>query len=283
MLAHYSRGAIVAKELPRQLAVFGNHGALFGDGRRIRLGASGEQSLALAKDPRVADAAPCNGHAVHTGLLQHPNAILGAEQVAAAQHDAIAGILLELTQEFPLARSFVALLDGSPVDRDGRHADLEGAVENLEEPPLRLGAVVHAAAHLDRDRHAIRDRAIHVANNGQRFVGMAQHVSATAAAQHFLHWATEIDIHDVVSRPNHDVRCLGEDVWIAAHQLAADRVHVVGHRQIALVLFAGIHDEFVEHDLIEGEAAPQALGDRAHGQIAVARQRRLHERRTDFD
>jgi len=52
----------------------------------------------LLKDPGVADRAAGHRHAVHAGGLQHVEAILGREQIAAAEHRSPGGVLFHLAQ-----------------------------------------------------------------------------------------------------------------------------------------------------------------------------------------
>jgi hypothetical protein len=69
---------------------------------------------------------------------------LGAKTSPLPRMVAIAGVALHLREEVAVGRSFVALLDRAAVTGDRRDAEVEGAVEDLEEVPLALGGVVEA-------------------------------------------------------------------------------------------------------------------------------------------
>ena len=160
----------------------------------------GGQRTGLAEDPRIADRAAGGRYAINARFDEHPQAVLGSEQVAAAQHDPLAGVPLHLAQEFPIARAIVALADGAAVDGDRRHAQRKRAVEDSIEVVAALRAVVQAAAHLYRERNVRRQGVTDAAHDLQRGRRSAQKKPAPAAAQDLLHRTAEVQVDDIEAR-----------------------------------------------------------------------------------
>ena len=202
--------------------MFQEHLALLGQrGRRRRQ--SGGQGAGLAKDPRIADRAAGGRHAVHARFDEHSQAVLGGEQVAAAQHDLLPGMLLYFAEEIPVARTLVTLADGAAVDGDRRRAQREGAVEDGEEVVAALLRIVQAAAHLHRQRNVRRQGVADAADNLQRGRRCAEKEPATAAAQHLLHRAAEVKVDHVEARLG-QLQCRGRKVGrLGAHELRRRR------------------------------------------------------------
>jgi hypothetical protein len=81
--------------------VFGNHLALFEQGRWFRQRQPGGERTGLLKYPRIADATASDRHAVDSCVAQHVDTRLRIEQIAAAYNDTVTGILLELLEKLP--------------------------------------------------------------------------------------------------------------------------------------------------------------------------------------
>jgi len=65
--------------------------------------------------------------------VEHVEAILRGEQIAAAQHRTLSGMLLHLAEKLARAGALVALAHGAAMDRNGGHAQPKRAVEDREE------------------------------------------------------------------------------------------------------------------------------------------------------
>src|SRR5262249_38285219 len=141
---------------------------------------------------------------------------------AAADDGAIADVQLDTAQEFPAAGSDVALLHGAAVDRHAGDADLEGRIEYGEEIPLAVIGIVHAAAHLEGDGHAVADGVEKSTDDTDGRFGLREQESAATAAQHFLDGATEVDVDDIESALDQFDRGQRELLGLGAHELPAD-------------------------------------------------------------
>ncbi len=284
-LAHLAAAVLGPVKILGQPVVLGDHRALLVDRWRLAARLPGRQGPRLSEDPGVADRAAGRGHAVDSRLANHFQASLGREQIAAAQHDPLAGVAFHFAQELPAAGADVFLRHRAAVDRDCRRSALERAVEDAKELVAALGRVVQPAAHLDRHRHPRRHGVAHPADDLQRRLDLAQQVAAPAAAKHLLHRAAEVDV-DHVEAGRHEPRRRGaEIVGIGPHQLPAHGVFFVAGAQVPIgpPPVRDLVDELVEHHLAQRVRGPQPPRDHAHRPIAIARQRRLHHGKVERD
>ena len=188
-----------------------------------------------------------------------------------------------LAEKLPRAAALVALPDGAAVDRDGRRAEPERAVENLVEVVAALWAVVHAAAHFHGHRHVRRQGLANSGDDLQRGGRIAHQISAPATPQHLFHRAGEVQIEHVEAGGDEFQGGGRELLGHGPHQLRPAGMLVVAHPQktLRLVPFGHIDHELIEQHLAEREGRAQPPGDRPHRPIAVAAQRRLHYREVD--
>jgi hypothetical protein len=102
-----------------------------------------------------------------------------------------------------------------------------------------------------------------------------------SSAEDLLHGAAEVDVDDVEARLDQPHRRRREGVGVGAHQLAADGMLTGIHGDPGEVAPVGAdhHHERVEQHLADrvGRAVPPR--QQPHRQVAVARQRRLQQRR----
>src|SRR5690606_9961149 len=124
-------------------------------------------------------------------------AIVRREKVAAAEDGTLTNMLLYLPQKIPAAWSDVFLLDRPPVHRNRRNAHGESAIEDRKEVFAALLGIVEPAAHFHGNGNIRRHRVARAANNFECNIGLTQVISATAAPQHLLHWATKIDVDHI--------------------------------------------------------------------------------------
>ena len=261
------------------------HRTLLEDGGWRRWGRSVEQRAGLGEDPRIADRAAGDAHAVHSRLAKHRDAGGGGEQVARSDHRAGAGVPLHAGQKRPVGRPHVALSHGAAVHGDGRDPPGECAVEDRPEAVLALRGVVEAAAHLEGDGHMGGRRVADALDDLESRVGNTQEVAAAATAEHLLDGAAEIDVDDIVARGHEPPGGGGEVVGVRAHELAADGVLVVrdGEPGEIAPVRADLRHEPIEQHLPERVRGAVPAREHAHGQVAVAGQRRLQERRVEHD
>jgi hypothetical protein len=116
-LAHQRAAALRAVQLLGQSEMFADDFALLQQRWRSGQRAAVQQGLGLLEDPGVADGAARDGHSVHPGLLEHAPAVVGREQIAAAQDRPLARVPLDLGQHLPAAWSNIPLLDRAGMDR----------------------------------------------------------------------------------------------------------------------------------------------------------------------
>ena len=250
-------------------------------GRRER--ATGGQRPGLAEDPRVADRAPGDGHAVDAGLGDHVQAILGRKQVAASQHRPVARVLFHFLEERPRTAAFVPLPNGTAVDGNGCCAQLEGTIEDGEELVAAFLAFVHAASHFDGDRNLCPHRLADPGDDLHRPVRIAEQVAATALAEDFSHRAAEVDIDRVEPRFHQLQRSGGELARITAHQLRPDRMIFVRHpdEPLCLLPFGHVEHKAVEQHLRHGVSGPQPPCDNPGRPVGIPTHRGQHDGELD--
>ena len=259
------------------------HVALLVDRGRGQGRLAGEEGERLPEDPGISDRPAGHAHAVHASLVEHRHAGLGREEIARADHDLLARVPLHRREKLPVARADVFLLHGAAVHGDRRCAAGEGAVEDGPEVVEALRRVVEAAAHLERDGHVRRHRLANLCHDLKRDGGLREEVAAAAAAEHFLHRAAEVDVDDVVALGHEPLGGRRKVVGIRAHQLAADGMFLVGHREAGEVAAVGADGghELIEEHLAERVGRAVAAGQHPHGAVAVAGEGRLHDGRRD--
>src|SRR5204863_8839464 len=121
--------------------------------------------------------------------------------------------------------------------------------EDRKEVALALRRVVEPASHLDGDgappAHVVEDRLHDV----ERSRGGRQKEPASAAAEDFLHGATEVDVDQVVPVGDELRGGAPELIGLRAHELTADWMIVFSDLQHAVSEFSLQEDESVEDDL----------------------------------
>jgi hypothetical protein len=107
----------------------------------------------------------------------------------------------------------------------------------------------------------------------------------TFSTEHLLDGAAEVDVDDVVALGHESPGRRGKVVGIGSHQLASDGMFVIGHRQSCEIAAVGADagDELIEQHLAQRIRRPVPPGDQPHGAVAVAGERRLHDRRVEVD
>ena len=183
------------------------------------------------------------------------------------------------SEEFPVARAEILLLHRSAVDGDRRHAPSEGAVEDRPEVFGTLLRVVEAAAHLERHRHLWRHGGSHLFDDLERGLRLREQEPASAAAEHLLHRAAEVDIDDVVAFGDEPLGRRRKIVGIRPHELSAHRMLLVGDGQTGEISAVGAHGchELVEQHFAEGVGRAVTAGNHPHRPVAVTGQCRLHD------
>ena len=280
---HRAAGKILPVQGLRQPEVFPQHVSLGVNRWRLQRRPARQQRERLPENPRVADRPPRNAHSVDAGALQHRHTGLRGEQVARADHDAVAGVPFDGGQKIPAAWADIFLLHAAAVHGDRRRAAVEGAVEDR---PKLVGArlrVVDAPPHLERDGNVGGNGLPHPRNNLERGLGHAEEIAAAAAAEHLLHRAAKVDVDHVEARRDEPPRRRREIVGIRPHQLPTDGMLVVGDRdpgEVSLVRADHGHERVEQHlaECVGGAVLP---GQQPHRQIAVAGERGLHDRRRE--
>ena len=259
------------------------HVPLLVDRRQGRRREAVQECERLPKDPGIADRPPGHADAVDAGLGEHRHAGLGREQIPGTDHGAVAGVPLDRAQEAPVARADIPLLDRAAVHGDRRGTTGEGAVENRPEVVPALGRVIEAATHLERHRDSGRHRVPHPTHDLERRRGLREQEAAPAAAQDLLHRAAEVDVDHVVALRHEPAGRRGEIVGVRPHQLAADGVLFLGQRESGGCLMPplGRRHELIEQHLAQRVGRTVSPGEHPHRPVAVARERRLHERRRE--
>lgn len=283
-LPHHGPAPLPFVKLFRQPVVFEDHFTLLEQARRLRERLASGERTGLGKDPRVADRSAGHGHSVDSRLSDHVETILRRKQIAAAKDDPVACEPFDFPEKLPAARSDIALLDRSAVDRDGGDPDLERPFEDTKKVVATLGRVVDAAPHLNGDGDLGRYRVASPADDLQCDIRLAEMKAATTAAEHLLDGATKVDVDDVESRFD-QLQGSGRELFrLGSHQLAADGMLFVADVQEMprpLPLLDG-DQELVEHHLANRIARPMPPRDHSHRPIAVTRQRRLDDRKADL-
>jgi len=171
-LPHRNRASFLPVKLLGQGEMLCECVSLLANRRRRRQGTVFPKGAGSFKDPRVADGPAGDRHPVHPGLADHPHAVLGGKEVAAAENRAVADMPLHFRQKRPATRADVALFDGAAVDGDGRHPRRKAAVENLEELVAGPLCVVDASPHLHGDGNLGRNGVARAVNDFQRYRGL---------------------------------------------------------------------------------------------------------------
>jgi hypothetical protein len=91
-LPHVGQATVRSVHLFRQPIVLSDDVALLVKRGRVGERPAGSQRADLCEDPRVSDCTAGDRHSVDARVMDHVEAGLGVEQIAAAQHDAITGM-----------------------------------------------------------------------------------------------------------------------------------------------------------------------------------------------
>src|SRR5690606_27576689 len=163
----------------------------------------------LVEDPRVADAASRDARAVYAGFVHHAKDVRRAPDVARAaevERLEFAGVAGDqLPEKRPARRAEVFLLNRSPVDGCACVAEPDGSLEDAVEVRLSLGAVVAAAAQLDRARPIAGNSLHDGVEDGDRLLRLAEQVPAATLLADLLHRAGEVDVDNVVAERHQDL------------------------------------------------------------------------------
>ena len=107
--------------------------------------------------------------------------------------------------------------------------------------------------------------------------------NSSATTQHLFHRTAAIDVDHIKARFNKANGCRSEIGWIGAHQLATDRMLLVGDMQILprLAPFGDFNHKPVEHHLAQGIGCAETAGNDPHRPVAIAGKCRLNDRHAD--
>ena len=150
VLAELLHAGLLTEPLGQHLAVRAHHLDDLAERRRCRHRLAGEGSDEVPEQPRAAEAAPADHHAVAAGGAHHLDGVGRLPDVAVAEDRDGGDRLLELGDGRPVGHAGVQLLGGPGVHGDRGGAGLLG--EPAGHQP-RAVLVVEADAHLHRDRH----------------------------------------------------------------------------------------------------------------------------------
>ena len=108
--------------------------------------------------------------------------------------------------------------------------------------------------------------------------------AAATAAEYFLHGAAEIDVDHVEATFDQPDRGRPELFRIGAHELTAGRMLFLRDVQEMTIPPARLEldDEFVEHHFANRIRSAESPSDHTHRHVAVARERRLHDRKVEL-
>ena len=120
--------------------------------RQRRTNAGFEQRIRPFEQPRVAESASADHHAVRAGVCENADGILGLGHIAVGEHRD-GNRLLDLPYRIPVSRAAVLLRTGAPVQRNSRRTGLLGHFRELHAVDVSL---IPALAELDRHRHIDR-------------------------------------------------------------------------------------------------------------------------------
>ena len=131
--SHQQWCTLLIVSLFTQREVFFHHDCLFRQRWRQRHGTTLRKRLGLFEDPWITNGATGDGDAIDPGFADHLQAILGTEEITAAEYfDAIAYVLLDIRQERPATGTNVPLRDGTTVYCDASQSRRNRAIEYLE-------------------------------------------------------------------------------------------------------------------------------------------------------
>jgi hypothetical protein len=108
-------------------------------------------------------------------------------------------------------------------------------------------------------------------------------IAASTTSQNLLHRAAEIDVDHIEPGGNQSPGAGGELLGFGSHQLAADRMIVVGQVQEVLGAFAlaDAQQELIQHHLAQRVRSAQAASDPPHRPVAVPGQGGLDHGESD--
>ena len=274
-LAHHHGRAFFTVGLLTESVVFTDHLGLFGECRWRRHRFAPPKCIDLTKDPRIADRTARDRHPVDTGLIDHPQAIIGGEQVATAEDQPLrADVAFDFGQKRPTAGTDIALLDGPAVNRDGGDTERERAIEDPEKVVASFGGIVDPAAHLDRHRAVSRDGIAGPSDDFERHLGLREMKTATAATEHLFHGTAEVDVDDIEPGSGQFDRAGGELFGFTAHQLPTYRAFLRRYFQemSGLGAIGQLDQKLVQHHLTERVSGAVSTGEYPHRQVAVTTQ-----------
>src|SRR5437763_697841 len=123
--------------------MFEHHITLFKQARWRRQRLTSGQCSSLRENPRVSNRPASNRYTIDSGAMNHFQAIMRREQIAAAEYRSLgADVPFDLRQKLPATRANITLQDGPAVNGDGSDARGKCPIEDGEELVPALGCVV---------------------------------------------------------------------------------------------------------------------------------------------
>ena len=247
------------------------------EARRSGQRPSGERGLEVAEEPRPSETSTADDDAVAARRRDHPQRVLGAEDVAVAQHRQLGGQgVAQAGDGRPVRRAGVPLRGRARVQGDRRDPGVGGPARGVE---VGVPLVVDADAHLHGDRPPVGVR--HGRTHDRREQpSLVRQRGASAAARDLGDRAAEVHV-DVVGEV-----ALDDHPHRASHRHGVDAVEL--KRPRVLVGVEGDHlerqrvalDEPAGGDhLADVEAFALLAAQPSEAGVGDARHRRQHDRR----
>ena len=279
MLAEVAHRQVLAEVSRKQSGVTCHDGAGVPQRRRRRHRASVERLDQITEEPRPAEAATTDDHAVAAGSAHHRHRVGGLPDVAVAEHRDLGHRGLQLPDCVPIGEACIVLLCGSRVQGDGDDPLIDGDAARLDVGQQRIE---QALAELDRHRHTRGRRCRDgLAEDRPQEVRLGGHGCSAALARHLGRGAAEVDV-DVI----HAVRIaqladrLAEDHRITAVDLQAPWLLVGGERHHPLGLRVAVHDSCRHHHLVDVDQPGRELtAQGSERRVGDACHRRQHDGR----
>ena len=218
--------------------------------RSTLAGAAGKAIDQITKQPRLAQTTATNDHTIATGFGDHSQRIVGAPNIAVAQHRDALNLLFQRGDGLPPGAWRIVLLGSAGVECNHHRA---GITTNFARVYICDQVVVDAHAKFARNRNAVPTAGTHRCPHdfGQQILFQG-HSGATALARDLGGRATEVQvdvIHQIFTTQHLD-RFFDDD-GVAAVQLQTAKRFVGGerhHRTSARIAVdqRSRHDHFVD-------------------------------------
>ena len=204
----------------------------------------------ITKQPRLAQTTATNDHTIATGFGNHSQCIVGAPDIAVAQHRDALDLLFQRGDGLPPRARCIVLLGGAGVECNHHCASI---ATNFAGVDICDQVVIDAHAKFARNRNAVPTTRTHRCTHdfGEQILFQG-HSGAAALARDFGGWATEVQvdvIHQIFTAQHLD-RFFDDD-GVAAIQLQTAKRFIRGkrhHRASARIAVdqRSRHDHFVD-------------------------------------